>query len=128
MKKAFLLLLGILFWGSVQLALADEVVVDHHDDHKKVVVIRKRPHHHHVVRKVVVVHHDALSPEQYFQSPPAKARPLLCDAAQPIADELVIGRFARFVSYRWPRAVRKAAGLPFTQAFDLERPHRFFAR
>ena len=54
MKKAFLMLMGVLFLGSVQLALADEVPGDHHDDHK-VIVVKKKHHHHH---KAVVVHHD----------------------------------------------------------------------
>jgi hypothetical protein len=57
MKKAVLVLFGILFLGSVQITLADEVVVDHHDDHK-VIVVKHHHHHHHVVKKVIVVHHD----------------------------------------------------------------------
>jgi hypothetical protein len=78
--------------------------------------------------QALVVHHDPLSLEQNLQPPPSEARPFLRDAAQPIADQLVIGSFARFVSHRWLRAAGKAAGLSFAQALGLQRPHRFFAR
>ena len=78
--------------------------------------------------QALMVHHDVLALEENLQAAPAEARPLLCDAAEPIANELVIRRLARLVAHRRPWTVRKAAGLALAQALDLERPHRFFAR
>jgi hypothetical protein len=50
-----LLWLGILFLGSVQSVMADEVV-DHHDGQKTAAIKKKSRHHHQGVKKTAVLH------------------------------------------------------------------------
>lgn len=75
-----------------------------------------------------MVHLEAFAFEQNPYSPPSKARAILRDATQPIADVVISRPLAWLVSHRWTRTSCEPTRLPLAHPLGFERPHRFFSR